>query len=167
MTLIEERLGHHDVASPDLDTTALSDVAATPSAPAETVVAGPPQRSRLDGLDGRLARGWVPILLGAWVAIFGLGVALEPAPAGEEAFPLVGQAFALVLMGCWAVMAAGFSQSRRYGALASAVGAGCLLTMTVACPVSGHHAGIGVWWWFQLAGSLTLLGLSRKALASR
>ncbi|MGH8974133.1 MAG: hypothetical protein ACRD0C_13140 [Acidimicrobiia bacterium] len=114
-----------------------------------------------EGLTGR----WAAVLAGAWVSIFSLGVALEPAPTGEEAFPLVATAFALALMGSWAVMAAGFLQRRRFGAVASAAGAACLVVMTVACPVSGHHSGIGIWWGFQLAGSLTLLGLSRAALA--
>jgi hypothetical protein len=118
-----------------------------------------PHQSEL--LTGR----WVAVLAAAWVSIFGLGVALEPAPTGEEAFPLVGTAFALALMGSWVVMAVGFLGRHRSGAVASAVGAACLVVMTVACPVSGHHAGIGIWWGFQLAGSLTLLGLSRAALA--
>jgi hypothetical protein len=168
MTMIEERAARHDVASRELDMTVeLSNVAAAPSATGDPVVAASARRSVAGGLDGRLAKGWVPVLFGAWVTIFGLGVALEPAPAGEEAFPLIGEAFALVLMGSWAVMAAGLSQKRRYGAVASAVGGACLVVMTVACPVSGHHAGIGTWWWFQLTGALTLLGLSRAALASR
>ena len=110
---------------------------------------------------------WIAVLTSAWVVIFGLGVALEPAPTGEEAFPLIGTAFVLALMGCWAGMAAGFLQRRRSGAVASAAGAGLLVLITVACPVSGHHAGIGPWWGFQLVGSLALLGLSRAALASR
>jgi hypothetical protein len=120
-------------------------------------------RTSGDGLTSR----WAGVLTGAWVAIFGLGVVLEPAPTGEEAFPLVGTVLALALMGCWAMMAAGFIQRRRSGALASAGGAGILVVMTIACPVSGHHAGIGPWWAFQLVGSLALLGLSRAALASR
>jgi hypothetical protein len=163
MTLIEERVGREHVATRELDVTV--EPPAVAAAPAAT--AGSDRRSVAGALDGRLAKAWVPVLAGAWVLIFGLGVALEPAPAGEEAFPLIGEAFALVLMGSWAVMAAGLSQKRRYGAVASAVGGACLVVMTVACPVSGHHAGIGAWWWFQLAGSLTLLGLSRAALASR
>ncbi len=116
---------------------------------------------------GGLTSRWAAVLTGAWVAIFGLGVALEPAPTGEEAAPLVGTVLALALMGCWAMMASGFIQRRRFGALASAGGAGILVVMTIACPVSGHHAGIGPWWAFQLVGSLALLGLSRAALASR
>jgi hypothetical protein len=168
MTLIEDRVGREHVATRELDVTVdLPAVAAAPAATAGPVAAGSDRRSVAAGLDGRLAKAWVSVLVGAWVLIFGLGVALEPAPAGEEAFPLVGEAFALVLMGSWAVMAAGLGQKRRYGAVASAVGGACLVVMTVACPVSGHHAGIGAWWWFQLAGSLTLLGLSRAALASR
>ena len=168
MTLIEERAARHDVASRERDMTAeLSNVEAAPCATSDPVVPGSARRSVAGAFDGRLAEGWGPVLFGAWVMIFGLGVALEPAPAGEEAFPLIGEAFALVLMGSWAVMAAGLSQKRRYGAVASAVGGACLVMMTIACPVSGHHAGIGSWWWFQLAGSLALLGLSRAALASR
>jgi hypothetical protein len=122
-----------------------------------------PTRTPGAGLTSR----WVAVLTGAWVAIFGLGTALEPAPTGEEAFPLVGTVLALALMGCWAMMAAGFIQRRRSGAVASAAGAGLLVVMTIGCPVSGHHAGIGPWWAFQLVGSLALLGLSRAALASR
>jgi hypothetical protein len=71
------------------------------------------------------------------------------------------------LMTGWVVMAAGFAQRRRYGALGSLGAAGVLVAMTIACPLSGHHAGIGAWWVFQLAGSLTLVGASGAALQSR
>ncbi len=118
-------------------------------------------------LEERLPGRWARVLTAAWVVIFGLGVALEPAPTGEEAFPLVGTVFALALMAGWAGMAAGFIRGRRSGAVASAAAATILVIMTVACPVTGHHAGISAWWAFQLAGALALLGLSRAALASR
>jgi len=62
------------------------------------------------------------------------------------------------------VMAAGFAQRRRYGAAGSLGAAGVLTAMTVACPLSGHHAGIGAWWWFEVAGSVTLVVASRVAL---
>jgi hypothetical protein len=168
MTLTEERAEQHHVAPREREMTVeLPTVTAAVSATADPVVAGSARRSLTTGLGDRLAERWVLVLVGAWVTIFSLGVALEPAPAGQDSLPLVGAAVAFVLMGCWAVMAAGFIQKRRYGALASAVGAACLLVMTVACPLSGHHAGIGGWWWFQAAGSLTLLAVSRAALASR
>ena len=46
----------------------------------------------------------------------------------------------------------------RFGA------AGVLVAMTIACPLSGHHAGIGAWWCFELAGSLALVAASEAAL---
>ena len=60
----------------------------------------------------------------------------------------------------WAVMVAGFVQHRRYGAVGSLGAAGILVAMTIACPLSGHHAGIGAWWWFEVGGSLTLVCIS-------
>ena len=119
------------------------------------------------GPSGRqLSRRWVAVLSGAWVTIFTLGVAVEPSSAGEEAYPLVGTLLALALLGSWATMVSGFLRGRRYGAVASVAGAACLVGMTVGCPLSGHHAGIGAWWGVQLVGSLMLLGLGRAALRS-
>ena len=46
------------------------------------------------------------------------------------------------------------------------IAAGCLVAMTIACPVSGHHPGIGAWWVFQAAGSLALIAASGRALRS-
>jgi hypothetical protein len=118
-------------------------------------------------LAGRLSGRWAAGLTIAWVAIFSLGVALEPTPGDENALPLLGAILMTGLMAGWVVMAAGFAQRRRYGALGS-LGAACVLVaMTIACPLSGHHAGIGAWWVFQLAGSLTLVGASGAALQSR
>ena len=70
------------------------------------------------------------------------------------------------LVAGWVMMAAGFAQRRRYGAMGSLGAAGVLVAMTIACPLSGHHAGIGAWWWFQMAGSLALVGASGAALQS-
>jgi hypothetical protein len=168
MTLLEERVGQDHLALGEPDVTVdLPAAAAALPAVDDLVVEASPRRPLTARLGDRLPGRWVPVLVGAWLTIFSLGVAMEPAPAAEDAFPLVGMAFATVLMGCWMAMASGFVQRRRYGALASAVGASCLLAMTVGCPLSGHHGGLGGWWWFQLAGSLTLLGVSRAALASK
>ena len=113
-------------------------------------------------LSGR----WAAALTAAWVSIFSVGVALEPAAAENESLPLVGAFVVSGLMASWVVMAAGFAQRRRYGAVGSLVGAGFLVAMTIACPVSGHHPGIGAWWVFQAAGSLTLVAASGRALWS-
>ncbi|MGH9034260.1 MAG: hypothetical protein ACRD0O_00720 [Acidimicrobiia bacterium] len=151
MTLIEDRVRPHELDAIVEGPT----VAATAAEAPLTASAG-----------RRLSGRWALVLAGAWVTIFTLGVAVEPASTGEENLPLVGAALATVLMGSWAVMASGLIQKLRYGAVASAVGAGTLLAMTVGCPLSGHHAGIGAWWGVQLVGALTLLAVSRAALRS-
>jgi hypothetical protein len=113
-------------------------------------------------LSGR----WAAALTAAWVSIFSIGVVLEPAAADEEALPLLGAVVVTGLMVSWVVMAAGFAQRRRYGAVGSLVAAGFLVAMTIACPVSGHHPGIGAWWVFQATGSLALVAASGRALRS-
>ena len=114
-----------------------------------------------------LSGWWAAGLAVAWIAIFTTGVALEPAPTDPNAAsPLVETMLGLGLMAAWFVMAAGFAKRRRYGAGGSLVGAVILVGMTFACPLSGHHSGIGAWWLFELAGSTTLVGLSGRALRS-
>jgi hypothetical protein len=114
----------------------------------------------------RLSGGWAAVLTAAWVSIFTIGVALEPAAADDGALPFLGVLFGAALMASWVMMAAGFAQRRRYGAVGSLMGAGLLVAMAIACPVSGHHAGIGAWWWFQAAGSVALVAASGAALRS-
>jgi hypothetical protein len=129
---------------------------------AEDDPGGPPP---LD-LWGRLSGRWAAALTVAWVAIFSLGVALEPRPADPDAMPFLATVLMTALMAGWLVMAVGFAQRRRFGALGSLGAAGVLVAMTIACPLSGHHAGIGAWWWFQMAGSLALVGASGAVLQS-
>jgi hypothetical protein len=124
------------------------------------------EEPRAPGLADRLSGRWAAVLTVLWITIFSLGVALEPAPANEDAVPLLGAFLTTGLLAGWVTMAAGFAHRRRYGALGSLGAAGVLAAMTVACPLSGHHAGIGAWWWFEVAGSLTLVGASAAALRS-
>jgi hypothetical protein len=133
---------------------------ASGTAPAATAT-GPARRPALDDpLSGR----WALFLTAAWVAIFTTGAALEPPPADDRAMPFLAAVLMSGLMAGWVVMAAGFAHRRRYGAAGSLGAAGVLVAMTISCPLSGHHAGIGAWWWFELAGSLTLVAASRAAL---
>ena len=134
------------------------------SAPLDRAVSA--DRGSAVGMAARLSGGWAAFLTVAWITIFSVGVALEPAPADEDALPLLGAVLVSGLMAGWVMMAAGFAQRRRYGAAGSLIAAGFLVAMTIACPVSGHHAGIGAWWWFEVAGSLALVGASRAALQS-
>ena len=114
-----------------------------------------------------LSPWWAVGLVVAWVAIFSTGVILEPAPADPDAaLPLVETLLISGLMLGWVAMAVGFAARRRFGALASLVSGVVLIGMTIACPVSGHHSGIGAWWWFEAVGSITLVALSHRALQS-
>jgi hypothetical protein len=105
----------------------------------------PPVRTE-DGLGKTpaliLALGW-PL---AWI----IAVAVEPA-APTAHVPLVLEVFSLgvmLAMGMLVVTAA----ARRPAAVgwAGATGA-ALLFSAIACPVSGHHPGIGAWWFVQMA----------------
>jgi hypothetical protein len=135
-----------------------------PTAPATQPAATATGPGRRAALTDRLSGRWALFLTVAWVTIFTIGAALEPTPADEEAMPLLGAVLVSGLMLGWMVMAAGFAQRRRYGAVASLGAAGVLVAMTIACPLSGHHVGVGAWWWFEVGGSLTLVAASRAAL---
>jgi hypothetical protein len=57
--------------------------------------------------------------------------------------------------------------TRQLLAAPAAVGTGLVaLTMSVACPVSGHHS-YGAWWFGQMAVVVAMLSVSVAALASR
>lgn len=115
---------------------------------------------------GRLARGWALRLTAAWLGVLTVGMALEPAPAEGEGTGLVSAILSAALMASWAVMAVGFTKRIRLGAFASLAGAVTLVAFTIGCPVSGHHTGIGAWWFVQLAGSMALVGLSGRAVST-
>ena len=131
----------------------------------EEPVAAIERRRAVTGLGERLSGWWAAGLTVAWVAIFTTGVALEPAPANPDAAsPLVETMLVSGLLIAWLVMGVGVATRRRYGAAASFVGGVFLVGLTIGCVVSGHHTGIGAWWWFELIGSTTLVGLSGRAL---
>jgi len=126
-----------------------------------------PERRRLFAdLAGPLSRRWGVALVGAWVVVVAVGLAVEPPPANPDAVPLVANLMSTALMGTWGAMAAGIFQGRRFAAAASLAGGGLLLALTLGCPLSGHHHGIGAWWGIQLVGAAALLALSRRALRS-
>jgi hypothetical protein len=113
----------------------------------------------------RISGRWPAGLTVAWIGIFTTGVILEPTPADPDAaLPLIEGVLISGILLSWVVMAAGFATRRRYGVLGSLVAAVCLVGMTIACQASGHHAAVGAWWWFEVAGSTALVGLSARAL---
>jgi hypothetical protein len=171
MTLIDIELPE---ATPD-DTVAASTPATTearppvaaPPTPATTRRPRPPGRALLDDLAEPLSRRWGLALVGAWVVVIAIGLALEPAAANPDAAPpFFADLLSTGLLATWGAMAAGIFQGRRLAAAASFVGAVGLLALTLGCPLSGHHSGIGAWWGIQIVGALSLLALSRKALRS-
>jgi Na+-transporting NADH:ubiquinone oxidoreductase subunit NqrB len=114
----------------------------------------------------RLTTAWAASLAVAWAIVFPTALALEPTPDEADATPaVVGVVLSLVLV-AWAFMAVGLWRRQRLGAAASLVAAVGLLTVAIACPVSGHHSTLAAWWWFELAGVGVLLALSRAAIRS-
>ena len=60
-------------------------------------------------------------------------------------------------------MVTGLVMQRRWGLVASLGAAGFMTALSVACPISGHHA-FGVWWYGQMACVLALGAMSVVAL---
>jgi len=115
-----------------------------------------------------LSRGWCLGLLLAWAFIFSTAVAVEPPPAHPNApEPLAAVLLSTVLLGAWALMGVGLLARHPSGAKASFVAGGLFLAAAIACPVTGHHSSIGLWWFYELAGAAALMALSLLALPRR
>lgn len=116
-------------------------------------------------LGDRLPLRWVIALAVSWPSLFALGGAIEPTPANPDAAPplfvdLLIVPFLFGLLGA----GIGLASRRRWAAAASLVAAVALLGGAIACPTSGHHTEIGLWWFGQLMIAATLIDLSRRAL---
>ena len=108
-------------------------------------------------IDGRLAGG-VAI---AWLVLLQIAFALEPATNQTE--PIYGVVLELTMYALLATMLTGLVMQRRFGLVASLGAAGFMTALSVACPVSGHHA-FGSWWYGQMACVLALVSASVFAL---
>lgn len=112
----------------------------------------------------RLAPSW------AWFAglvgpiVMALGVAVEPAPANPNApATFLETVLGLALLASF-LLAAITGLRRLPQALSwAAVGAGLLVTASVLCPVTGHHASVGAWWFVQLGASGAALAGTLRA----
>lgn len=126
-------------------------------------VAPQPARS----LGDRLGLGWAAALAIGWPVALAIGFAVEPAPAEPEAAaPIVVQLAGLVLqVALLTTIVAAVARSRVAAAAGVAVGV-VAVTLSVACPTSGHH-GFGLWWVAQLGLMVTMLGVSVAALRQR
>jgi len=107
-----------------------------------------------------------PLGLGlAWVVVLVAATLLEPAPADPDApVPLWASALFLAHFATLGAMAAGLSSRRRMGLVASVGAAGLGLLASAMCPVSGHHTGVGAWWYLQMAGFTGLVAAGLAGL---
>jgi len=84
-------------------------------------------------------------LVGPAVAAFCLAV--EPPPANPNApEPLIATLVGLALMIAWGGAAVTAGQRRSSALTWASVVGGLSMAMTITCPLSGHHTGIGMWW---------------------
>ncbi len=105
----------------------------------------------------------VPLGL-AWLVLFPLALALEPAAAAEtSAVPLWEWAASIALLAGLGLTAAGLGTRRTWGATASLATGVLFATGVFACPATGHHA-FGLWWFGEFGAALTLVALSAVAV---
>ena len=64
-------------------------------------------------------------------------------------------------------MVVGLAGRRPLGAWASAAAGATMLAGAIACPISGHHESVGLWWFYELAGAAGLIALSLRAIPRR
>ena len=108
-------------------------------------------------INGRLALG-VAI---AWIVTYQLAGALEPVTHHPE--PWYGVALGVGFLALVAATGTGLAMQRRWGLVVSVAAAGFFTALSIACPVSGHHA-FGAWWFGQMACALGMVGASLAAL---
>jgi hypothetical protein len=108
-------------------------------------------------IDGRLAGG----IAVAWLVLLQVAFALEPAT--NQAEPIYGVVLEFTMYALLATMITGLVMQRRFGLVASLGAAGFMTALSVACPISGHHA-FGTWWYGQMACVLALVAASVVAL---
>jgi hypothetical protein len=85
-----------------------------------------------------------------WVGVLVTASALEPPPANPDAAPALGALLATVfVVGMITTAVLALTRSRFRSAAASVVTGAAAVSMTVACPVVGHH-NLAPWWFAQL-----------------
>jgi hypothetical protein len=95
----------------------------------------------------------------AWLVLFPLALALEPASVAPETIPLWEMAAGLVLLTGLGLTAAGLAFRKPWAAAASLATSLVFVTGVFACPATGHHA-FGLWWFGELAAAVTLVTIS-------
>ncbi|MGH9278622.1 MAG: hypothetical protein ACRD12_11035 [Acidimicrobiales bacterium] len=112
----------------------------------------------------RLTWRWALLLAVAWPAAVAINLALEPAPSEPAgAANVIANSILLVFFVAFVVTEVSAARRRASATTWSTFTAGASIALTIACPLSGHHHGIGVWWFLQLAVCSTMVVLSRAA----
>lgn len=115
----------------------------------------------------RLRPAHVRVLSALLLLLYGLGMAVQPAPDGPDTGPTTWSdgLFWLVQAGLLVVLA-GVLTGRPWALWAGLVTGILLLTQVVACPLRGHHE-FAPWWFAQLAlaflGTVLPAGLLRRS----
>ena len=131
--------------------------AATTYRPATAAVRTPIEVRLAEPISTR----WALIVVGAWVVLLAVGIAVEPPPTNPNAVdPWFVSGIATLLLGALLTTVAGLGMRRRWGLAVSLVAAGMLVLSTAMCPLSGHHTGVGGWWAVQLGCAFGLVATS-------
>lgn len=111
-------------------------------------------------LHDRIGRGWALATAFAWLFGLSLILAISPAPADPEAASGLAEALGMLIALGMSITVLGLATQHRFGFAAAVATGGVLMTMSIACPVTGHHT-FGAWWVGELAivTGLTALGI--------
>ena len=118
--------------------------------------------------DGVVPGRWPLAVCSAWLVVYTAAILLEPASSGERGGdPVWAVVLFTALVATLAVTFGGLARRQRLGLVAATGAAGLALVAAVMCPVSGHHGGVGAWWFLQMGGftglmALALAGLTRS-----
>ena len=106
----------------------------------------------------------VRLLSVAMIALFQVGVSVQPPADGANPVePWWGVALNVIIqVGLLAVLA-GVLTGRRWAVKAGLVTGASLLTLSVTCPLEGHHV-LASWWFVQMAVGIVLTALPAAVL---
>jgi len=126
--------------------------APAPPAPPEpvtrVVLARPPAPPRVRRV---LSTRGVRLFGAAMIALYALGVAVQPAPNGPQPVaPWWADALGTIVFFALLSVFAGSIAGRRWSLWAGQVTGAGLLAMSASCPIEGHHE-IAAWWFVQMA----------------
>jgi hypothetical protein len=121
------------------------------------------------GASKKLERGWALLFGIGWPAAVLVMMAIEPAPADKPSLLVTAIGTVLFFALYMAIGGTVARAVRRSPSAAnwSSVAGLVAVVATITCPLSGHHHGVGAWWYVQLGMSVGMLALSRVAADRR